>query len=153
MHERAKVFSALVDLIRSDVSELPELASRLFTRLAAHRVLGRLAVFDTATGQEPGAREGTAALANEKDTSARVDARDDRADASDQGLRVGVGATVRPDGKGGSVSDGTTNGVPLGFTVGPGLNAGDGEGEGEGDGDGDGVGHGSELTRFQLYLP
>lgn len=61
-------------------------------------------------------------------------------------MRVGVGATVRPDGNGGSVSDGTTKGVPLGFTVGPGVNAGDGDGEG----DGDGLGQGSEPTRFQL---
>ena len=59
---------------------------------------------------------------------------------------MGVGAIVRPDGKGGSVSDGITNGVPLGFTVCPGLNA----GEGDGDGEGDGLGHGSEPIRFQL---
>jgi hypothetical protein len=57
---------------------------------------------------------------------------------------------VRPDGNGGSVSDGTTKGVPLGFTVGPGVNPVDGDGEDEGDGDGDGLGHGSELIRFQL---
>jgi hypothetical protein len=53
---------------------------------------------------------------------------------------------VRPEGNGGSVSDGTTNGVPLGRTVALGLNAGDGEGDGEGDG----LGHGSEPTTFQL---
>jgi hypothetical protein len=84
--------------------------------------------------------------------SPRVDARNDRADASHHGVRVGVGATVRPDGNGGNVSDGTTNGVPLGLTVGPGVNPVDGEGDGEGDGDGDGekVGHGSEPIRFQL---
>ena len=62
-----------------------------------------------------------------------------------------MGATVRPDGNGGSVSEGTTNGVPLGRSVGDGLKPDDGDGEGEGDGDG--VGHGSELTRFQLYRP
>jgi hypothetical protein len=61
-------------------------------------------------------------------------------------MRVGLGAIVRPDGNGGSVSDGTTKGVPLGRTVCPGLNAGDGDGDGEGDG----LGHGSEPMRFQL---
>ncbi len=146
MHKRAKILGALVHLIRRDVHELRELAARFLTRLAAHGILGRLAVFDAATGQQPRAGEWTTALSHEEHTSARVDAGDDRADASCHGARVGLGATVRPDGNGGKVSDGTTNGVPLGFTVGDGLNAGDGEGDGEGDG----LGHGSEPSRFQL---
>ena len=62
------------------------------------------------------------------------------------GVGVGLGASVRPDGNGGNVSDGITKGVPLGRTVCPGPNAGDGDGEGEGDG----LGHGSEPMRFQL---
>lgn len=117
MHQRAKVFGALVHFIRRDVRKLCELAARLLTCLATHGVLGRLAVFHSATGQEPRACEWTAALANEEHTSVCVDARDDRADAPTHGVRVGLGATVRPDGNGGSVSDGTTKGVPLGFTV------------------------------------
>ena len=128
------------------MSELRELAARLLACLASHGVLGRLALFHAATGKEPRAGEGATALTNEEHTSARVDARDDRADASFHGVRVGLGATVRPDGNGGSVSDGTTKGVPLGFTVDPGVNAGDGDG----DGDGDGLGQGSEPMRFQL---
>lgn len=146
MHERTKVLDALVDLIRRDVRELRELAAGLLTCLATHGVLGRLTIFHAATGQEPRAGEWPAALTHEEHTPARVDARDDRADASRHGVRVGLGATVRPDGNGGSVSDGTTKGVPLGFTVVPGVNAGDGDGDGEGDG----VGHGSEPIRFQL---
>ncbi len=146
MHERTKVLGALVDLVRRDVRELRELAARLLTCFATNSVLGRLALFHAATGQEPGACEWAAALTHEEHASARVDARDDRADASAHGVRVGLGATVRPDGNGGSVSDGTTKGVPLGFTVDPGVNAGDGDGDGEGDG----LGHGSEPMRFQL---
>ena len=117
MNEGEKVFGALVDFVRRDVSEIRELAARLLACLATHGVLWRFAIFDTTTGQQPRAGERTAALTDEKHASARVDARNDRADASTHGVRVGVGATVRPDGKGGSVSDGITNGVPLGFTV------------------------------------
>ena len=152
MHERAKVLGALVHLIGRDVRELRELAARLLTRLPAHGILGRLAVLDPATGKQPRAGERTTALTDQEHASARVDARDDRADASCHGALLGLGATVRPDGNGGNVRDGTTKGVPLGFTVGPGVKPvdGDGEGEGEGEGDGENVGHGSELIRFQL---
>src|ERR1700716_2822852 len=138
VHQREKVLRAFVDLIRRDASEIRELAARLLTCLATDGVLGRLAMLDTTTGQQPRSGEWTAALTDEQDTSARIDARDDRADTSAHGVRVGlgvgVGAIVRPDGNGGSVSDGITNGVPLGFTVCPGVNAGEGEGEGEDDG-------------------
>ena len=131
--------------------ESRQLAACLLAGLATHGVLRRLAVLHTATRQKPRAGERTATLTNEEHSSVRVDARDDRADAPDHGVRVGLGATVRPDGNGGSVSDGTTNGVPLGFTVGLGLKPWDGDGEGEGEGDG--LGHGSEPMRFQLYRP
>lgn len=152
VNECEKVLGALVDLIRGDVRELRQLAPCLLTCLATHGVFRRLAVFHAAAGQEPRAGERTAALTNQKHASARIDARNDRADAARHGVRVGLGATVRPDGNGGSVSDGTTNGVPLGFTVWLGVNAGDGDGDadGDGDGDGDGLGHGSEPMRFQL---
>ena len=148
MHERAKVLGTLVDLICRDVCELRQLASCFLTCLATHGIFRRLAVFHAATWQEPRPGERTTALTNEQHASARVDARNDRADAPGHGVRVGLGATVRPDGNGGSVSDGTTNGVPLGFTVWLGLNAGDGDGDG--DGEGDGLGHGSDPMRFQL---
>jgi hypothetical protein len=121
MHERAKVLGALIDLIRRDMRKSRELAAGLLASLTTHGVLWRLAVFDAAAWEEPRAGERSAALTNEEHTSVRVDARNDRADASIHGVRVGLGATVRPDGNGGSVSDGTTNGVPLGFTVGLGL--------------------------------
>jgi hypothetical protein len=151
MHERAKVLCALVHLVRRDVCECREVAACLLKSFATHRVLGRLALFNTATWQQPRACEWPAALTNEEHAPVRVDARNDRADATAHGVLVGVGATVRPEGNGGSVSDGTTNGVPLGLTVGLGLKPCDGDGEGEGDGDG--LGHGSEPTRFQLYRP
>src|SRR5881296_1292605 len=101
MHERSEVLGPLVYFIRCDVRELRQLAACLFTRLAAHRVFGRLALLHPAAGQEPGAGEWTAALTHEEHTTARIDARDDRADASHQGVcvgvGVGVGASVRPD--------------------------------------------------------
>ena len=128
--------------------ESRQVATRLLESLAAHGVLGRLALFNTAAWQQPCAGEWTAALTNEEYASIRVDARNDRADAPIHGVLVGVGATVRPEGNGGSVSDGTTNGVPLGLIVGVGLKPWDGDGDGEGEGDG--LGHASEPTRFQL---
>lgn len=144
----------VVDLIRRNVRELGQHAARLLEHLSAYGILGRFAVLDATAGQEPRTGEWTAALTDEQHPSARVDARDDRADAPYHGGRVGLGGTVRPEGNGGSVSDGTTKGVPLGRTVGPGVNPvvgeGDDDGEGEGDGDGEKVGHGSVLTTFQL---
>jgi len=131
--------------------ESRQLAACLLESLATHRVLGRLALFNTATWQQPCAREWAATLTDQEHASISIDARDDRADAPIHGVLVGVGATVRPEGNGGSVSDGTTKGVPLGLIVGVGLKPWDGDGEGEGDGDG--LGHGSDPTRFQLYRP
>lgn len=121
MHDRAKVLGALVDLIRRDMRESRQLAACLLACLATHGILRRLTFFHTATRQQPRAGEWPATLTNEEHTSVRIDARNDRADASIHGVRVGVGATVRPEGNGGSVSDGTTNGVPLGLIVGLGL--------------------------------
>lgn len=148
MDESAEVLGPFIHLIRRDMRELRELAARFLARLPPHRIFRRLAVFHATTWQEPRAGEWPAPLTDEKHSSVRVDARDDRADAPPHGVRVGVGATVRPEGNGGNVSDGTTKGVPLGLTVCPGLKA--GEGDGEGEGDGDGLGQGSEPTRFQL---
>lgn len=146
MDKSAEVLGPLIHLIRRNVRELRELTARFLPSLASHRLFRRLAIFHATTRQEPRAREWPAALTDEKHSAVRIDACDDRADAPPHGVRVGVGATVRPEGNGGNVSDGTTKGVPLGFTVCPGLKAGDGDGEG----DGEGLGQGSEPMRFQL---